>query len=65
MRTNVMIEDDLMKEAMRLSKAKTKKEVIHRALEEFVNNKKRLNLAEIRGKVQFAEYYDYKKMRAR
>lgn len=65
MRTNVVIKDDLLKEAMRLSKAKTKKEAIHKALEEFVNNKKRLNLIKIRGKIRFAGDYDYKGMRAR
>lgn len=65
MRTNVVIDDGLMKEAMDLSRAKTKKEVIHNALEEFINKRKRLDLREIRGKIKFASRYSYKKMRSR
>lgn len=33
MRTNIVIDDDLLKEAFRYSKAKTKKRLIHDALE--------------------------------
>lgn len=65
MRTNVVIDDGLMKEALDLSPAKTKREVIHNALSEFVNQRKRLDLREIRGKVKFVRRYDYKKMRSR
>jgi len=63
MRTNVVIDDKLIQEALRLSKLKTKKELIHKALEEFIQNRKRLDLREVRGKIRFAEGYDYKKMR--
>ena len=42
MRTNVVIDDLLIDEALRLSKIKTKKEVIQKALEEFVRNRKGL-----------------------
>jgi Arc/MetJ family transcription regulator len=65
MRTNVVIDDKLIQEALRLSKLKTKKELIHKALEEFIQNRKRLDLREVRGKIRFAEGYDYKKMRTR
>jgi Arc/MetJ family transcription regulator len=44
MRTNVVIDDGLIDEALRLSKIKTKREVIHKALEEFVRNRKKLDL---------------------
>ncbi len=63
MRTNVVIDDKLIQEALRLSNLKTKKEIIHKALEEFIQNRKRLDLREVRGKIRFAEGYDYKKMR--
>jgi len=65
MRTNIMIDDALMKEALTLSGMKTKRDVVHRALEEFVRNLKKRDLREIRGKIQFATDYDYKKMRSR
>lgn len=65
MRTNIMIDDALMKEALSLSGMKTKRDVVHKALEEFVRNLKKKDLREIRGKVRFSAEYDYKKMRSR
>lgn len=65
MRTNIVIDDELMEEALKVSEAKTKKELIHRALKEFVENRKRLDLREIKGQIKFAEGYDYKKLRVR
>ena len=64
MRTNVVIDDKLIQEALRLSNLKTKKELIHKALEEFIQNRKRLDLREVKGKIRFAEGYNHKKMRA-
>lgn len=60
-----MIDDALMKEAITLSGLKTKRDVVHKALEEFVRNLKKRDLREIRGKVRFAAGYDYKKLRPR
>jgi len=37
--------------------------LIHLALEEFVQNRKRKDLRELKGKISFFEGYDYKKMR--
>ncbi len=64
MRTNIVIDDQLMEEALKLSKTKTKKELIKKALEEFIQNRRRLNLKDIKGKIQFEEGYDYKNMRS-
>ena len=64
MRTNVVIDDELIQEAFRLTKLKTKKEIIHKALEEFIQSRKRLDLKEIKGKIRFSKEYDYKKMRS-
>ena len=62
-RTNIFIDENLLKEAFALSNAKTKKELINHALEEFVKNNKRKNLADLKGKIAFNENYDYRKMR--
>jgi len=62
-RTNVVIDDDLLEEAVKLSGAKTKKEVIARALSEFVATRKRSNLLDLEGKIEFSADYDYKSMR--
>jgi len=63
MRTNIVLDDALVQEAFKYSKAKTKKELIHQVLLEFVRNKKRLNLVDLAGKIKFLDDYDYKKLR--
>ncbi|MGA7875983.1 MAG: type II toxin-antitoxin system VapB family antitoxin [Desulfoferrobacter sp.] len=63
MRTNIVLDDELIEEGFRYSGVKTKRELIQLALREFVENRRRLNLLEIEGKIEFAEGYDYKSMR--
>jgi Arc/MetJ family transcription regulator len=63
MRTNIVLDDSLVKEALKLSRVKTKKELVNQALKEFVENRKRLNLMDLFGKVEFAKNYNYKALR--
>ncbi|MBM4272762.1 MAG: type II toxin-antitoxin system VapB family antitoxin [Deltaproteobacteria bacterium] len=63
MRTNIVLDESLMEEAFKLSNVKTKKELIHQALKEFVTNRKRHNLLNLEGKIAFADNYDYKALR--
>ena len=63
MRTNIVLNDKLVKEAFRYSDAKTKRELIHLALEEFVRNHKKRDLRELKGQIHFEEDYDYKAAR--
>lgn len=63
MRTNVVLDETLVNEAFKLGSAKTKKDLIHDALKEYVENRKRLNLLDLSGKIKFADGYDYKAMR--
>ena len=65
MRTNIVIDDELLKEAMQYSKLKTKKDIVNLALKEFVENAKRLSLMDLKGKIDFSSDYDYKKLRER
>jgi Arc/MetJ family transcription regulator len=65
MRTNIVLDDELVEEAFKYAKdIHTKKDLIETALKEFVKNRKMKNLRDLKGKVLFAEGYDYKKMRA-
>ena len=41
----------------------TKRELIEVALREYVNNRKRKNIKELKGKIKFRDNYDYKTMR--
>ena len=64
MRTNVVLDDTLIDEAFKYSQTiSTKKELIENALREYVNNRKRKNISELKGKLNFMENYDYKAMR--
>lgn len=63
MRTNIVLDDDLVSEAFSYAKVKTKRELIDLALREFVINHKRRNLMELYGKGGIRTDYDYKKMR--
>jgi Arc/MetJ family transcription regulator len=51
MRTNIDIDDKLMAEAMKATKAKTKKEAVVIALENMVRRHKQLGIMELRGKI--------------
>ena len=63
MRTNVVLDDDLINEAIKLSEVKTKKDVINIALREFVATRKRSNLLDLEGKIEFSDNYDHKALR--
>ncbi|MGD8293998.1 MAG: type II toxin-antitoxin system VapB family antitoxin [Desulfobacterales bacterium] len=65
MRTNIILDDNLVQEAFKYSGVKTKKDLIHLALKEFVECRRRLNLLDLEGKIQFAKDYDHKKLRER
>lgn len=64
MRTNIVMDDALVTEAMKLADIKTKREVVDAALREFVAHRKRLDLRELRGSGILRPDYDYKGLRA-
>jgi Arc/MetJ family transcription regulator len=53
MRTNIEIDDKLMKEAMKISKVKSKKELVNHALEELIRLNKRKKMLMLFGKVKW------------
>lgn len=63
MRTNIVLDDELVQEAFKHAQVKTKKELITIALQEFVRNHSKLDLNDLKGKIAFREDYDYKKLR--
>jgi Arc/MetJ family transcription regulator len=62
-RTNIDLNEALVEEGMKLSGSRTKKELVHRALEEFVETRRRLDVRDLRGKVSFHGEYDHKRLR--
>lgn len=53
MRTNIVIDDDLMDEAMALSRIKTKKAVVETGLKLLVQIKRQEQLKSLRGKIKW------------
>ncbi len=52
-RTNVVLDDKLVEEALNLTHLKTKKEVVNYALKELVRKMKRKGLLKFEGKVEW------------
>ena len=63
MRTNIELDRNLVREAQRLSRIKTKRALVHQALVEFVANRKRLDLRDLKGSHLIDGEYDYKASR--
>lgn len=63
MRTNIVLDDDLVAEAARLSGIRTKKALVHEALRVFIATKKRKSLLDLAGRIELAPGYDYKALR--
>jgi len=63
MRTNIVLDEALLQEAFRYANVRTKKEIVHLALKEFVENARKLSLLDLKGKISFDDKYDYKAMR--
>lgn len=63
MRTNIDIDDDLLEQAFSVSHMRTKKDLIHEALKELIRLKRRKDLTELAGFIEFYDGYDHKKAR--
>lgn len=63
MRTNIVLDDKLIQEAFRYAPVTSKRELVSLALREFVENHRRRDIRELRGKIKIREDYDYKAMR--
>lgn len=53
MRTNIVIDDELMDEALKVSRLKTKKDAVEEGLKLLVQRKKQENIKDLRGKLHW------------
>jgi len=58
MRTNIVIDDKLMEEAIKVTGARTKREVVERALNSLIQLKKQEELRGYRGKLEWRDDLD-------
>ncbi|MDR3244543.1 MAG: type II toxin-antitoxin system VapB family antitoxin [Elusimicrobiota bacterium] len=64
MRTSIAINNNLIEEAYKYSaNVSSKQELVEIALLEYVNNRKQKSIRDLKGKIEFADGYDYKAMR--
>lgn len=64
MRTNIVIDDKLLKEAQKLTNISTKKAIVDEALRFLIAFKKRKPLSDIIGKIEFDPTYSHKASRS-
>ena len=64
MATNLSLDPKLLELAVKVGGERTKKAAVTRALEEYVARRRQKNLAELMGKLEWVEAYDYKAERS-
>lgn len=62
-RTNIVLDDDLVEEAFALTGARTKRELVRLALEELIRTRKKKSLFDLAGKLELREDFDHKALR--
>ncbi|PYY19069.1 MAG: DUF2191 domain-containing protein [Acidobacteria bacterium] len=63
MATNLGLNDDLIREAQKLGKHRSKKEAVNAALDEYVTRRKQLGILKLFGKIDYDPRYNYKRAR--
>ena len=63
MRTNIVLDEKLVQAAFKYSKGKTKRDLVHQALQEFVEHHRRRDVRMLRDTVKIRQRYDHKKLR--
>lgn len=63
MKLKINLDDDLVTEAVRVSRITDVKELIDEALQVLVARNRRKSLLDLRGKIKFAAGYDHKQLR--
>jgi hypothetical protein len=63
MPTNLAIDDNLLEEAKKIGKHKTKKAAVTEALQEYIQRRKQFEITGVFGSIDYDEAYDYKQQR--
>lgn len=63
MRTNIVLDDRLVREAFALTGMRTKKELVHEALSELVRQRRKRDLSQLAGRVRLRDDFDPKALR--
>ncbi len=63
MRTNIVLDDELVEKAFELTGVRTKKDLVDLALKELVRSRERKDLTELAGRIRFRAGFDHKTLR--
>ena len=63
MATNLDLDEELIREALKISGHRTKKAVVTEALEEYIKRRKQMEIIHIFNQIDYDPDYDYKKRR--
>lgn len=63
MQVNLNLDEALINEALQLTKLTTQEELLNLALSELVKSRRKKNLLDLAGQVQFAPDFDHKALR--
>lgn len=63
MRTNIVLDDELIEQAMRLARVRTKREAVDLALRDFIARRKQRDILALAGEGLIAPDYDVRKVR--
>ena len=63
MPTNLAVDDNLLEQAKKIGKHKTKKAAVTEALQEYIQRRKQIEVTRVFGSIDYDESYDYKQQR--
>ena len=63
MRTNIVLDDALVNEAFALTGVHTKNELVNLALKELIAQRRKKDLLDLAGKLEFVDGFDHKSLR--
>lgn len=63
MRTNIVLDDELVEEATRLTGIQSRKELVHEALRALIASRKRISLLTLDGQLKLSPWYDHEALR--
>lgn len=63
MRTNVVLDDQLVQEAFAVTNIRTKRELIHEGLRALIRARTKRRMVDLAGQIRFRDDYDHKALR--
>ena len=63
MPSNLDLDDNLLNQAKKIGKHKTKRAAVNEALKEYIQRRKQLEITKLFGKIEYDNDYNYKEQR--